>query len=109
MGSGGQIEEPVSRRYQPLTEQRSADLEHQLMVVLEAELQDPLDGSHGAVTISQFVQGLAQAGQAILVIRVQGQGLLEAAPGPRELFPSEVRVGGADVELDCMGIKGDAF
>src|SRR3954465_14000029 len=51
-GSRSQIEEPVRRRDEPFAEQCPADLEHQLMIVLEAELQDPLAGPHRARAVA---------------------------------------------------------
>ena len=44
MGAGGEIEEAMRRRDQALAEQRAADLKHQLVIVLKAELEDPLEG-----------------------------------------------------------------
>jgi hypothetical protein len=43
VGSSREIEETMCRRDQALAEERSADLEHQLMIVLKAQLEDPLD------------------------------------------------------------------
>jgi hypothetical protein len=93
--------------HQPLPKQRAADLEHQLVIVLKPELKDALHGPHGPVPISQFEQGLTQAGQAILVVGIEGQSLLEAAPSPRELLAGEMGVGGADMKFDCVGVEGN--
>ena len=43
------------------------------------------------------------------MVGVQGQGLLEAPPGPGVLLPGEVGIGPSDMELDCMGVQRDAF
>jgi hypothetical protein len=79
------------------------------VVVLEAELKDPLDRPHGAFPVSQLEQGLAQAGESVLVVGIERKRLLETPPRPRKLLACEVCVGSAYVELDSVGIKGDAF
>ena len=109
MGRGGEVEEPVRRGDVPLAEQRAAHLQHQLVIVLEAELEDALEGPHGAGAVAQLEQGFAQAGEPVLVIGIERQGVLEAAPRPGVLLPREVRVGHSDMEFDGVGVEGDAF
>ena len=94
---------------QPFAEQRPADLEHQLVIVLEAELEDPLEGPHGAGPVAQLEQGLAQPGQAVLVIGIERQGVLEAPPGPGVFLPGQVGIGHSDMQFDGVGVEGDAF
>ena len=54
MGRRRQVEEPVRRRDVPFPEQRPANLEHQLVIVLEAELEDPLEGPHRARPVAEL-------------------------------------------------------
>ena len=109
MRRGGEIEEPVGGGDQPLAEQRAADLEHQLVIVLKAELQDALDGPHGTGPVAQLEQSLAQAGEAIFVIGIEGQCVLKAAARPRILLPGEVRVRSSDMQFDGVGVESYAF
>ena len=109
MGGGRQIEEPVGGRDVPLAEQRATDLQHELVIVLEAELQNPLERPHGPRAVAQLQQRLAQAGQAVLVVGVEREGVLEAPPRPGVLLPGQMGVGHPDVELDGMWVEGDAF
>ena len=105
----GQIEEPVRRRDVPLAEQGAAHLQHQLVIVLEAELEDALEGAHGSRSVAQLEQGLAQAREPVLVIGVERQGLLEAPPGPGVLLPGQVRISLPDLQFDGVRVEGDAF
>ena len=49
------------------------------------------------------------AGQAVLVVGIERQGMLEAPPGPGVFFPGEVGIGTADMQFDGVGVEGDAF
>ena len=109
MGGGGQIEEAVRRGDQAFAEQRPAHLQHELVVVLEAELEDPLERLHGPFAVAQLEQGLAEPGEAVLVVGIEAQGLLEAPPRPGEFLPGEMGVGRSDVEFDGVGVEGDAL
>ena len=102
-----EIEESVRWSHQPFAEERPADLEHQLVIVLKSELQDPLDGSHGPRTVSQLEQRLAQSGQSVLVIGIERERLLEAAPRPGVFLPSELGVGPADMQFNGVGVERD--
>ena len=93
----------------PLPEQRAADLQHELVIVLKAELQDPLEGPHGTGAVAQLQQGLAQAGQAVLVVGIERQRVLEAPPRPGVLLPGQMGVGPPDMQFDGMWVEGDAF
>ena len=105
----GQIEEPVRGGHQSLAKQCPADLKHQLVIVLEAQLENSLHRPHGAGPVAQLEQGLSQAGEPVLVIRIERQRLIEAAARPGVLLPREVGVSGSDVEFDGVGVKENAF
>ena len=98
----------MRRRDQPLAEERAADLEHQLVIVAEAELEDPLEGADRPLAVAQLEAGLSDAGEAVLVVGVERQRVVEAAPGPRVVLAREVRVRHADVQFDRVGVEGDA-
>src|SRR5215212_3441378 len=102
-----QIEEPVCRTDQPFPEERAANLEHQLVVVLKAELKDALDRAHRSRPVSQLEQGLPQPGESVLMVGIKSESLLEAPPGPGEFLTCQVGVCSTDVELDCVGVKRD--
>jgi len=70
MSCGGKVEESVGRSNQSLPEQRPADLQHQLVIVLKAELEDPLHGAHCPGPIPQLQESFSQAGETILVIGI---------------------------------------
>ena len=109
VGGGGQVEEAVRRTDQPFAEECAADLEHELVIVLKAELEDALERAGGTGTIAQLEQRLAQTGETILVIGIETEGLIEAPPRPGVLLAGEVGVGPADVEFDSVRIEGDAL
>ena len=79
------------------------------MIVLKAELEDPLEGPHRPVAVAQLEQGLADAGEPVLVIRVQAQGILEAPPRPGVFLPGEVGVCLSDMEFDGVRVERDPF
>ena len=79
------------------------------MVVLVAELEDALEGPHGPRPVAHLEEGFPQPGQAVLVVGIQGQGKLEAAPGPGELLPGQVGVGHSNVQFDGVRVEGNAF
>jgi hypothetical protein len=109
MGRGSEIEEAVRRRDLALAEERPAHLQHQLVVVFKAELENPLERAHGAGSVAQLEQRLAQAGQAVFMVRIQTQGVLEAPPSPGVLFPGQVGIGPSDMQFDRVWVEGDAF
>ncbi len=94
---------------QAFAEERAADLQHELVIVLKSELEDALERACGAGAIAELEQRLAQAGEAVFVIRIEAECLIEAAPGPGVLLAGEVGVGPADVKLDSVRIEGDAL
>ena len=49
------------------------------------------------------------AGQAVLVVGIERQRVLEAPPGPGVLLPGQVGVGHPDMQFDGMWVEGDAF
>ena len=59
--------------------------------------------------VAQLEQRLAEAGQAVLVVGVEREGLLEAPPRPGVLLPGQVGIGHPDVQFDGVGVEGDAF
>jgi len=109
VGRRGQVEEAVGRRDQSLAEERPPDLQHQLVILLEPQLQNALASPHGPRAVAQLEQGLAQAGEPIFVIGVERQRLLEAPPGPGVLFPGQMGIGLPDMELDGVGVEEDTF
>jgi hypothetical protein len=74
------------------------------VIVLEAQLENALERPHGAGAVAQLEQGLAQAGQAVFVVGIQPEGLLEAPPGPGVLLPGEVGIRFSDMEFDRVGV-----
>jgi len=51
----------------------------------------------------------AHAGERVLVVGLQREGRLERAARPAELFAGQLRVRGADVELNGVGVKRETF
>jgi hypothetical protein len=104
-----QIEKAMRRRDQPFPKERAADLEHQLVIVLEPELQDALEAAHRPLTVAQLEQGLSETGEPVLVIRVEPQGIVEAPPRPGVFLPGEMGVGLSDMEFDGVRVERDPF
>jgi hypothetical protein len=109
MSGGGEVEEAVCRGDQPFAEQRPAHLQHELVVVLKAELDDALEDPHGAFAVTQLEQRLADARETVLVVGIDAEGRLEAPPRPGEFFPGQMGVGLPDVEFDGVGVECDAL
>ena len=91
-GSLGQIEKPIPGSEQPAPEQCPSRLEHELVILLKAQLEQPLKPLQRALAVSQRQQGFPHAGQRVLVVRIQGERLLEGAPGPPEFLPGQMGV-----------------
>src|SRR6185295_17182468 len=64
-----------------------------------------LEEREGRLPLAQAQEHLAQPGHGVLVVRLEGERLLEGAPGPRELLSREARVAEPDVELDRVGVE----
>jgi hypothetical protein len=109
MRGRGQIEEPVGRSDVTLAEQGASHLQHQLVIVLEPELQNALERPHRAGAVAHLEQGLADARQAVFVIGIEAQRVLEASAGPGVLLPGEMGIGSSDMEFDRMWVEGNAF
>ena len=58
---------------QPLAEQRAADLEHQVDVVLVAQLEDAAEAAERGVLLAELEQRLAEPGQRVLMIGIQDE------------------------------------
>ena len=104
-----QLEVAVGVRDHPLPEEGAPDLEHQLVIVLQPELEDPLERGQGAFALAQLEQRLAEPGQGVLVVGLQREGRLERAARPGEFLARQLRVRGADVQLDGVGVERETF
>src|SRR5687767_10342530 len=105
----GQIEEPLRWRDEALAEERAAHLEHQVVVVLKPELQDALECPEGSGALAQLEERLPHAREAVFMIGIERERRLEPAPRPGVILAREVRIRGADVELDRIGVEGETF
>jgi hypothetical protein len=103
----GDLEEPAGLLQDALAEQRPADLEHQVVIVPEAEREDPLEAGHRAGAVSELEQGLAQSGEGVLVVGIEGQRLVERPPGPGVLFAGEAGEPHADVQLHRRRVEAE--
>ena len=79
------------------------------MIVAESELHHPLERLQCAAPVAQLQQYLAIAGEGVLVVGIETEGLLEGAPRPSVFLACEVRVGEADVELAGPGVPCQPF
>jgi hypothetical protein len=75
----GHLEELARLLDQPLAEEGAADLEHELDVVLVAQLEGAAEGGERLVAATELEQHLAEPGQRVLVLVVHGEGVGEGA------------------------------
>ena len=93
----------------PLPEEGPPDLQHEVDVVLVAEREDPVELPQAGLRLAELEEHLAQPGEAVLVLGVEDQRLLEAATGPGELVPGKARVAHPHVQLDRLRIDLESF
>ena len=90
-------------------EQRAADLEHQVDVVLITELEHTAEALHGRVGATELEQRLTETGERVLVLGIEDQRLLEAAASPRELVAGEPSVTNPNVQLYRVRIERESL
>ena len=74
------------------------------MVVGEVEVDQSLEGAQRAFELAEHEQRLAQPGERIFVLVVEGDGGVERGTGPRILLARELGITDADMEFDSLGI-----
>ena len=75
------------------------------MVVPEAQGEDAVEAGEGARPVSELEQHFPQSRQGILVVGIEGDRLLEGAPGPGELVSGEPGVAEPHVQLHRVGVQ----
>ena len=103
---GEQLAAVAERRF---AEERAADLEHQVEIVRVAQLERAAKAAQRRVLQPELEQRLAEPGEGVLVLRLEDERLLEAAPRPRELLAGEAGVPHADVQLHRVRIEREPF
>jgi hypothetical protein len=88
----GDLEVALGLLDQPLAEEGAADLEHELDVVLVAQLEVRGRCAQRRVVLAELQQHLAEPGERVLVLGVEHERLVEAAAGPGVLLAREARV-----------------
>jgi hypothetical protein len=71
MGGDRKLEEAVRVGDHALAEERAADLEHQLVIVLQPELEHAVEGGQRPFPLTQLEQGLAHSRERVLVIGLE--------------------------------------
>src|SRR6266508_5073349 len=99
------FKEPARMIEHAFAEQRAPDLQHEVVIVLEAEGQHALEARQRGGTLTELEQDLAQPGECILVIGIETARLFKRAPRPRELLARELRIAQTDMQLDGVGIQ----
>ena len=89
--------------------QRATDLQHQIVVVLEAEREHMLEAGQRRRALAELEQDLAQPGEGILVIGIETACFFEGTPRPRILLTREPGVAHTDKQLDGVGIQPQAL
>src|SRR6185437_1453457 len=92
-----------------LAEQRAADLQHEIDVVGVAELENVAEAPERLLARAELEQRFAEAGDRVLVVRVENERLVEALPGPSELIASQLCVAYPYVQLDRVRIERQSF
>src|SRR5205085_1909845 len=80
-------------------EQRAPDLQHEVVVVLEAQREDAVETGDGAAPLTKLEQHLAQPRQGVFVLGVEPHRFLERPTRPEILLAGEPRVAQADVQV----------
>ena len=109
MGGERHLEEPPRLVQHAFAEQRAPDLEHQVVVAVEAEGEDVVEAPDRGAALPELQEDLAEPGERVLVVRVEAARLLERAPRPRELVARQAGVAHPHVQLDGVGIQPQAF
>src|SRR5689334_13433720 len=105
----GDLEKFLRLFDQTFAKKRTADLEHQLHIVLITKFERATEIPHRILVLAEFEQGLAKSGECVLVIRIENEGFLEAAPGPRVFFARMVCVANPYVELYRIRVEAESF
>ncbi len=87
-----------------LAEEGTTDLEHQLVVVVEAEFDDAVEGAERTLDLPEHELRLAEAGERVLVFRVHPERGIERGTCPRVFLAGELRVADPDVEFDRLRV-----
>src|SRR5207244_3469401 len=82
-------------------------LEHQVVVVTEAEGDDAVEARHRGRAGAELEEHLAQARERIFVVRVEADRFLECVPSPHILLAGDARIPHSDVQLHRMRLKPD--
>jgi hypothetical protein len=93
----------------PLAEERAPHLEHQLDVVLVAQLEGALERAERLVVLAELHQHLAEPGEGVLVLGVEGERVVEGAGGAHcVLLARQPGVPDPDVQLHPPAGRGRA-
>ena len=103
------LEEAARLVEYPFAEQRSPDLQHQIVVVAESQGEDAVEAGDRARAVAELEQHFAEPRQGVFVVGVEGDRLLERAPRPGELLPRQPGVAHAHMQLDGVGVQPQAL
>jgi hypothetical protein len=103
------LEEQSCLDEESLAEQRATDLEHQLVVVIEAKCDDAVEPLQRTFDLPQRELRLAEAGQGILVFRIHHQRDIKRLTRPRVFLARELGVPDANMEIDRLGVPEEPF
>jgi hypothetical protein len=105
----GDVEEALGLLDQPLAEEGAADLQHEIDVVLVAELEHPAKAAQRGLLLPELQERLAESRERVLVLPIQDERLLEGAPRPRELVARQARVSDPDVQLHRVRVERESL
>ncbi len=92
-----------------LAEESAPHLEHEIEIVAVPELEDAAERLHARFLLPELHQCLAQAGEGVLVLRIEHQSFLEAPSRPRIFLTRETGVPHPNVELYRMRVERQPF
>ena len=83
----------------------AADLQHEFVIVVEAEFDELLEGAERALDLAEDEECFADAGEGVFMFGVEDEGGVECATGPRVfLAGKKLCVADADMEFDRLWV-----
>ena len=91
------------------TEERAADLQHQIEIIRVAKLEGPAEASHRRFVLAELEQSLTESGERVFVLRLEHGGLLEGLARPRVFFARELRVPNPNMQLHRIRVERESL
>src|SRR5947207_1201832 len=109
MSGDGDFEEAPRLVERGFAEQRTPHLQHEVVVVLEAQRDDAVEAGDGAAPLAELEEHFAKPRQGVFMLGVEAHRFLERPARPEILLARQPGVPHADVQLDGVRIERQPF